>query len=331
MRPSSARPSTSTPHKVESPATRYAAPRADTMTQRTTSSSEPGPTLADYLRVLPQYALPQHLLSRLMYRATRSRVRPWKNLLIRRVIHRYGVDMSIAERSNAEAYPNFNAFFTRALKPDARPVVSGTREIACPVDGAISQLGDIQGDSIFQAKGRHYRLEQLLGGSAKRAAPFLDGAFATIYLSPSDYHRIHMPLKGELKEMVYIPGRLFSVDPSTTRVVPRLFARNERVVTLFETAAGPLALVLVGAIFVASIETVWAGPVSTPFGNSTREWDYASDSSTPVVLDRGQEMGRFNMGSTVIVVFGPGQVRWSPALAPGATTQMGQLLGETTA
>jgi len=298
------------------------------MTQISTSTSEPSPALGDYLRALPQYVLPQHLLSRLMYRATRSRLRPWKNLLIRRFIQHYGVDMYIAEQPNAGLYPNFNAFFTRALKPEARPVVNGAGEIACPVDGTMSQLGYIRGGSIFQAKGRNYSLEQLLGGSAQRAAPFLDGAFATMYLSPTDYHRIHMPLKGELKEMVYVPGRLFSVSPSTTRVVPGLFARNERVVTIFETAAGPLALVLVGAIFVASIETVWAGPVSTPFGNSIREWDYESGASTSIVLERGQEMGRFNMGSTVIVLFGPGQAQWLPAIAPGATTHVGQLLGQ---
>jgi len=283
--------------------------------------------LADYLRALPQYVLPQHLLSRLMYAVTRSRWRAWKNLLIRRFIDYYGVDMNIAEQSNAESYPDFNAFFTRALRPEARPVVSATGEIACPVDGTMSQLGDIQGDSIFQAKGHSYDLEQLLGGSAQRAAPFLRGAFATMYLSPTDYHRIHMPVTGELDEMVYVPGRLFSVSPSTTRVVPSLFARNERVIATFHTEAGPMALVLVGAIFVASMETVWAGPVSTPFGNSIRTWRYGPMANAPVVLERGQEMGRFNMGSTVIVLFGPGQVRWSRSLAPGAATRMGQLLG----
>ncbi|MCL5668992.1 MAG: archaetidylserine decarboxylase, partial [Gammaproteobacteria bacterium] len=189
-----------------------------------------------------------------------------------------------AAQPDPRAYENFNSFFTRALKPDARPVVSGAHDIACPVDGVVSQIGRIQNGRIFQAKGHTFGLKDLLGGSAMRAAPFQNGQFATLYLSPRDYHRIHMPLSGRLREMVYVPGKLFSVNVRTTSVVPNLFARNERVIALFDTEAGPMALVLVGALFVAGIETVWSGTVTPPFGETIRQWNYQNDN---IRLERG--------------------------------------------
>ncbi|RJQ45858.1 MAG: phosphatidylserine decarboxylase [Gammaproteobacteria bacterium] len=314
---------------------------------------------ADFFRTLPQYFIPQHLLSKLMYVLTRCRLRVWKEWQIRWFIRRYGVDMSIAAEPDPLAYENFNHFFTRALKPDARPIVNGAHDIACPVDGAVSQLGAIQDGRIFQAKGHTFGLEDLLGNSIERAAPFRNGQFATLYLSPRDYHRIHMPLDGRLREMIYVPGRLFSVNARTTSVVPGLFARNERVIALFDTGAGPMALVLVGALFVASIETVWSGPVTPPFGRfrhpvpgrtpqcrgrrdaqerpsrdtsaslhvgkTIRQWDYQNEN---IRLERGAEMGRFNMGSTVIVLFGPGRSTWRPGLNADMAVRMGELLGK---
>jgi phosphatidylserine decarboxylase len=282
-------------------------------------------TPADFLKTLPQYLVPQHLLSRLMYLLSRCRLRAWKDWQIRWFIRRYGVDMSIAAEPDARAYVNFNHFFTRALKPDARPVVSGAQDIACPVDGVVSQLGAIQDGRIFQAKGHTFNLENLLGGSAARAAAFHNGQFATLYLSPRDYHRIHMPLGGRLREMVYVPGKLFSVNARTTSVVPNLFARNERVITMFDTDAGPMALVLVGALFVGSIETVWSGAVTPPFGKTIRQWNYQNEN---IRLERGAEMGRFNMGSTVIVLFSPGRSVWRPGLHADMAVRMGDLLGK---
>lgn len=282
-------------------------------------------TLNDFIKTLPQYLVPQHPLSRLMHALTRARLRAWKEWQIRWFIRRYGVDMSIAAESDPLAYADFNSFFTRALKAGARPIANGADDIACPVDGAVSQIGSIEGGRIFQAKGHRFGLEELLGGCGTRAVPFHNGSFATLYLAPKDYHRIHMPLSGQLREMVYVPGRLFSVNARTTSVVPGLFARNERVVTIFDTDAGPMALVLVGALFVASIETVWAGAVTPPFGKHIQRWDYGGQA---IHLARGAEMGRFNMGSTVVVLFGAGNAEWRSGLCAEAPVQMGELLGK---
>lgn len=249
----------------------------------------------------------------------------WKNWQIRWFIRHYGVDMSIAEQPDPFAYPDFNSFFIRALKAGARPVVAGPDDIAAPVDGVVSQIGNIVGGRIFQAKGHDYSLEQLLGGSKERAVSFTGGRFATFYLCPRDYHRVHMPLAGRLRDAVYVPGRLFSVNTHAVRVVPGLFTRNERLVTLFDTQAGHMAVILVGALLVAGIETVWAG-VTRPRLSESR--DYISDPANPVLLERGQEMGRFNMGSTVIVLFGAEQIDWSPLIKAGSHIQMGQLLGK---
>ncbi len=283
-------------------------------------------SLQETLFALPQYVLPHHALSRLMHRITRCENPAFKNWLIRTFVRLYNVDMEQAQDANQESYTNFNAFFTRALKFDARPLAKGDKTILCPADGAVSQLGEIREDSIFQAKGKSFSVTELLGGDAERAKPFLNGRFATIYLSPRDYHRLHMPLGGRLLEMVHVPGRLFSVNTATANQVPRLFARNERVVALFETEAGPMALILVGAIFVSSIEIVWHGVVTPPTASEIRQWPYTDRS---VWLDKGAEMGRFNMGSTIIVLFGANAVAWKDSLAPGATVQMGQDLGQT--
>lgn len=282
-------------------------------------------SFVDHIKTLiNQYPLPHHWLTQLMYTLTRCRKPWWKNWQMRWFIEKYQVDMGIALESNPLAYPDFNTFFTRPLKPDARPVVSGAGEIACPVDGAVSQAGEIADGRIFQAKGRDYSLETLLGGSKERAALFGGGRFATLYLSPRDYHRIHMPLAGRLREMAYVPGRLFSVNPRTTRCVPGLFARNERLVTVFDTEAGPMALILVGAMFVAGIETVWAGLVNPHPSARLRDWDYRNGN---IMLERGAEMGRFNMGSTVIVLFGRNRTDLDRAIQPDAPVRMGQLLG----
>lgn len=292
-------------------------------------TAPPAP-LGDRLRYWVQSLLPQRLLTRLTYRVTRLRT-PWvKNALIRAFARHFRVNLDEAAVADPRVYADFNAFFTRALKPGARPLAPGDRVVCCPVDGAISQIGSAEADTLVQAKGRGFSLTALLGGDPERAQPFLGGSFATLYLSPRDYHRIHMPLAGRLREMVHIPGKLFSVSPLTTRMKANLFARNERVVTLFDTPAGPLALVLVGAINVASIETVWAGSITPPLGKTIRRWSYPADEDGAVRLDKGAELGRFNMGSTVILLFGPGAVRWEPELQAGTAVRMGQRLGKVT-
>lgn len=287
-------------------------------------SPDAAPGWADRLFVGMQYLLPQHLLAALMYRFARLRWRPLSAALIRAFAHHFRVDMREALESDLGAYASFNAFFTRALKPDARPLPASPTAIACPADGALSQHGDIDADRLFQAKGLDYGLEELVG-DPDWARRFQGGTFATIYLSPRDYHRVHMPLAGRLWEMIHVPGRLFSVNGATVRLVPRLFARNERVVCLFEGDAGPFALILVGAIFVGGMETVWAGEVTPARGQSPRR-HHGDDE--PVDLARGAEMGRFNMGSTVILLFPPGAVTWDTTLAPGVPLRMGQTLGE---
>lgn len=295
-------------------------------------SPEPVPpaTVAflDQLRNLPQHLLPQRLLTRICHRLTRVRT-PWfKNLLIRQFIEHFQVDMSEALEPDPSRYADFNHFFTRALRRDVRPLAGGDRDLCCPVDGAVSQLGSIQDGRLFQAKGKSFSLLTLLGGDEARAHPFSGGSFATLYLSPRDYHRIHMPLLGVLREMVHIPGRLFSVSPLTTRMVPDLFGRNERVAAVFATPAGPMAMVMVGAINVASIETVWSGTVTPPLGTRIERWVYPETGAGSVHLEKGEEMGRFNMGSTVIVLFAAGAVRWDAAIAADVRVRMGQKLGE---
>ena len=218
----------------------------------------------DYTKSLPLYPLPHHAISRLTYRLTRIQT-PWfKNLFIRWFAWQFEVDWNEALYQRPQDYPHFNAFFTRPLREGARPIAGDAATVICPADGHISQIGAISEDAVFQAKGHEFSVTALLGGDSSRAQPFRNGSFATVYLSPRDYHRVHMPLAGKLRETVYVPGRLFSVAPHTTRTVPGLFARNERLVSIFDTNAGPMAVVLVGAINVAAIETVWAGLVTPP-------------------------------------------------------------------
>ena len=281
-------------------------------------------TLRDNLFVLLQYILPQHPISRLIHWLTRLRVQWLKNLMGRWFIGHFQVNMGEAIEENIEAYPDFNSFFTRALKPDARPLATEANAILCPVDGAVSQAGKIDGDAIFQAKGHSYSLKTLLGNSDAWADKFQNGLFTTLYLSPRDYHRIHMPLTGTLKEVIHVPGRLFSVNPVTTRKVPGLFARNERVACLFDTEHGPMGMVLVGAINVASIETVWQGVITPPAGKRIQSWDYRDKN---VTLKASEEMGRFNMGSTVILVLPDGTAEWDSNLDPGDTLRMGEAIG----
>ena len=280
-------------------------------------------SIADHLFALLQRALPHHFLSRIMLRLTRSRGL-FRRLFTPWFIRHFDIDMTQAREPDWRQYENFNQFFTRALKADARPIQGDANSLICPVDGSVSQAGKIRADRIFQAKGHDYSLSALLGGESPWTDTFTDGEFATLYLSPRDYHRIHMPLGGKLLEVIHVPGRLFSVNPATARTIPGLFARNERVVCIFETAIGPMAMVLVGAIFVASIETVWAGVITPPAGQKVQRWDYREQNIT---LEKAQEMGRFNMGSTVILLFGKQRMRWDDAIRATMPVKMGQRLG----
>ena len=282
--------------------------------------------LRDNLFVLLQYLLPQHPISRLVHWFVRLQVQWLKNLVGRWFIRHFKVNMSEAVEEDITAYPDFNSFFTRALKPGARPLATESNAILCPVDGAVSQAGRIDGDAVFQAKGHSFLLQTLLGNNTEWSDKFHNGLFATLYLSPRDYHRIHMPLTGTLEHVIHVPGRLFSVNPVTTRKVPGLFARNERVACLFNTEHGPMGMVLVGAINVASIETVWQGVVTPPAGKQIQSWDYQDKE---VVLNASEEMGRFNMGSTVILLFGPQQVEWISSLQADVPVKMGELIGTT--
>jgi phosphatidylserine decarboxylase len=281
-------------------------------------------TFKESLTTLPQYILPQHFLSNLMARLTHAKCKVWKNLFIKLIIRLYGVNMNEAKTQDLNEYASFNEFFTRELKPGVRTFPTETKAIACPADGAVSQAGPIESGNIFQAKGKSFTTTDLLGGDTARAKPFQDGVFTTIYLSPKDYHRLHMPITGSLREMVHIPGRLFSVNTATTNSVPGLFARNERVACIFDTEAGPMALIMVGAIFVSSVETVWHGVVTPPTVSSVRNWHYDTDAPS---LQRGDEMGRFNMGSTIIVLFGKDKAQWDDEFAAGKLVALGENIG----
>lgn len=284
----------------------------------------PGCSLMDRLLTLPQYLIPSHSLSVLMHRITRCEVTWFKNLFIRFICWKFKVDISEAASAELADYPSFNAFFTRELREGIRPVAKGDSIVISPVDGAISQLGPVSDGRIVQAKGRDYSLLELLGGDEQLAAQFEGGQFATIYLSPRDYHRIHMPLSGTLKTMRYVPGKLFSVNPRTARTVPRLFARNERVITVFDTEFGPVVQVLVGAIFVGSMETVWEGKITPPYGDTVREWDYSGQD--PIHMKKGDEMGRFNMGSTVVMLLPPGMQAFNDRWHAGDAIRLGQAM-----
>jgi len=283
-------------------------------------------TFKESLTTLPQYILPHHFLSNVMSKFTHSKIKVWKNLMISQIIKIYGVNMSEAKEQDIQNFESFNHFFTRELKPGVRPITSVENAIACPADGAVSQAGIIEQGDIFQAKGKSFTAIDLLGGDAERAKPFEGGSFTTIYLSPKDYHRLHMPIKGTLTEMIHIPGRLFSVNGATVNSVPGLFAKNERVACMFDTELGPMALILVGAIFVSSVETTWHGVVTPPSIDSVRSWQYKEDAP---VIDKGEEMGRFNMGSTIIVLFGKDKIKWEEEFKAGKKVQLGEMIARS--
>jgi phosphatidylserine decarboxylase len=279
--------------------------------------------VSDRLVVLAQHLLPKQMITLLAGKVASAAGGATTTWIIRRFVQRYGVVMADAAEPDVARYRSFNDFFTRALKPGVRPLAAA--ELICPVDGAISQFGRIESDQIFQAKGHRYGTTALLGGDAALAAPYRDGSFATFYLSPKDYHRIHMPCDGRLRRMIHVPGELFSVNPATARGVPGLFARNERVVCIFEGARGPFALVLVGATIVGSMATVWHGVVNPPRPGKVREWRYDDVS---VTLKQGEEMGRFLLGSTVVLLF-PGAQRFDAAWASGRAVRLGEAMAAT--
>lgn len=281
--------------------------------------------MSDRLSVLPQYFLPKQALTQLMGRLANLQAGSTTTAVIKWFIQRYQVDMSEAANPDPAAYPSFNAFFTRALRPGARPLAQA--DWICPVDGAISQLGPIQGEQIFQAKGHDYSTQALVGGDAQLAAQFQDGNFATIYLSPRDYHRIHMPCAGKLLRMIHVPGELFSVNPTTARGVPGLFARNERVVCVFEGPFGPFVMVLVGATIVGSMATVWHGIVNPPRIGKIREWDYAQQD---VQLAQGAEMGRFLLGSTIVLLTPKSDMQFNTEWQAAKPVRLGEVMATQT-
>lgn len=276
----------------------------------------------DRLAVLFQYLLPKQALTVFAGKVAGAQGGASTARLIKWFVGRYKVNMAEAANPDIHSYPTFNEFFTRALRSDVRPLAQ--TEFVCPVDGAISQFGAIEKDQLFQAKGHTYSTTALVGGDRELAAQYQDGSFATIYLSPKDYHRIHMPCDGRLTRMIYVPGDLFSVNPVTARGVPGLFARNERVVCVFETSHGPLVLALVGATIVGSMATVWHGVVNPPRSREVRVWEYDKQE---VLLKKGDEMGRFLLGSTVVMLFPKNTLQFNPQWAPAQAVRMGEVMG----
>jgi len=282
--------------------------------------------LKDKLFILLQHLLPQHCLSRLVGRIAECKNPKVKNTFIQWFAKRYQINMSEALVEEPTAYENFNAFFTRALKPDARQIDMAAEAIVSPADGAVSQLGTIENGRIFQAKGRGYGLSTLLGGDMELASEFKDGRFATIYLSPRDYHRVHMPIKGTLRKTIYVPGDLYSVNQTTAENVDQLFARNERLVAIFDTEKGPMAMVLVGAMIVAGIETVWSGQ-EAPLVKQPISRDFSNQPQPEITIEKGVEMGRFKLGSTVVLLFGKDAIEWLPELQAESPLRLGQRIG----
>ncbi|WP_374582762.1 archaetidylserine decarboxylase [Pseudoduganella sp.] len=274
------------------------------------------------LAVLPQYLLPKGALTNFAGRVAGAKGGEMTTRLIRWFVAKYDVNMDEAANPDIASYHSFNEFFTRALKPGARPLAQA--DFVCPVDGRISQFGAIEGDQIFQAKGHQFSTAALVGGDAALAKHFEHGSFANLYLSPRDYHRIHMPCQGKLKRMIYVPGELFSVNPTTARGVPGLFARNERVVCEFDTAFGPFVMVLVGATIVGSMATVWHGVVNPPRLPAVTEWTYTDQN---IVLEKGEELGRFLLGSTVVMLFPKNTLQFNAHWQPAAPVRLGELMG----
>lgn len=280
--------------------------------------------MIDWIKVSAQYILPKHLISRLVGKLAAADAGALTQFLIKQFIKAFKINMQEALHEDPSAYSTFNEFFTRELKPGLRPIAQGNDVLCQPVDGAVSQFGDIVGDKVFQAKGHDYSVTTLLGGKPELANCFKGGKFVTIYLAPKDYHRIHMPIAGKLTDTLHVPGELFSVNPLTAQNVPGLFARNERVVTLFDTSVGKVALVLVGATIVASIETVWAGNITPPAGKYVQHWQHENED---INLEKGEEMGRFKLGSTVVLCFEADKISFED-LTAGDVTRLGEALAK---
>ncbi|WP_198555527.1 archaetidylserine decarboxylase [Colwellia sp. 75C3] len=282
--------------------------------------------LSDKIKITLQYIMPKHAISRLVGKLAAAKMGWLTTKLIKLFIESYGINMNEAKLKKASDFDTFNNFFTRELEEGARTIDSSENAICYPVDGAISQQGDIIDGQLIQAKGFNYSLSSLLGGDEKTAAPFQGGKFSCIYLAPKDYHRIHMPMAATLREMIYVPGELFSVNPLTARNVPDLFARNERVVAIFDTEMGELAMVLVGATIVASIETTWGGTITPPAGKDIFRWQYPKDGEDAITFNKGDEMGRFKLGSTVVSTFAPKMIsEFAENAGPGTVTRLGEL------
>lgn len=281
----------------------------------------------DKIKITLQYLMPKHALSRLVGKFAAAKMGWLTTKAIENFIKAYKINMSEAKLKKATDFNTFNDFFTRELEEGARPIDADPSTLCYPVDGAISQQGDIVEGKLIQAKGFDYSLTSLLGGDVRTAAPFQQGKFSCIYLAPKDYHRIHMPMAATLREMIYVPGELFSVNPLTACNVPDLFARNERVVTIFDTEHGPLAMVLVGATIVASIETTWAGTITPPAGKSIHRWQYPAQGTDTITFEKGDEMGRFKLGSTVVSAFAPNMIDFTESAGPETVTRLGELYG----
>ena len=283
-------------------------------------------SLSDKIKITFQYIMPKHAISRLVGKLAAAKMGWLTTKLISMFIKAYGINMNEAKLKKASDFNTFNNFFTRELEDGVRIIDNDENTICYPVDGAISQQGDIIDGQLIQAKGFNYSVTSLLGGDEKTAAPFQGGKFSCIYLAPKDYHRIHMPMAATLREMIYVPGELFSVNPLTARNVPDLFARNERVVAIFDTEKGELAMVLVGATIVASIETTWAGTITPPAGKDIFRWQYPKDGADAITFNKGDEMGRFKLGSTVVSTFAPKMLDdFAPDAGPGTVTRLGEV------
>lgn len=278
----------------------------------------------DYFKTWPLFLLPQHFLSSLIHRFMRIKHVGFKNQQISRFIKLFNVNMSESLHQDINQFVDFNHFFTRQLNADARVNKTKDNEICCPVDGAISEIGIIHDDQLIQAKGHYFSLSDLLADQQSLVEIFHHGSFTTIYLSPRDYHRIHMPIDGSLKEMFHVPGQLFGVNRASVKAIPRLFARNERVISIFDTQVGSMALIQVGAMFVSSIETIWQGVITPPRKKSVQSWQYQDEQK----ISKAEEMGRFNMGSTVILLFSKDAVEWDKQLYAGTPIQIGQRLAQ---
>jgi phosphatidylserine decarboxylase len=282
--------------------------------------------MIDQLKIIGQYLLPKHLLSRLTGKLAAAKAGKITTFLIKQFIAKFKIDMSEAKYSDPKHFKTFNDFFTRELREGVREIIPGDNKLAIPVDGCVSQMGNITQGRIFQAKGHDFSLRELVGGRDDLAAPFDDGLFSTIYLAPKDYHRIHMPITGKLEQMIFIPGDLFSVNPLTAQNVPNLFARNERAVAIFSTEIGSMAMVLVGATIVASIETVWAGTIAPTKNKEVQYWDYQDQN---IIIEKGEEMGRFKLGSTIVALFPKNSIDFAEELQAESVTRLGELFATT--